>query len=160
MTNEIIRLIEEELIFLEDAKDNVEVFEKVGTELLRKGLVKYNFVEELIKREKAYPTGMNMKFAHNDDSVPNIAIPHTEVEYCNTQKLVVVNLKNEVKFRNMINPEESLEVKFLFIILNNCKTIQTNMLSDIMSFLSVKQNLVKLSYADNPKKIYNVLIRS
>lgn len=160
MTDKKTNLIKEDLIFLETAKDSKEAFKKVGSKLLDKGLVKHNFVAELVKRERDYPTGIDMKFAHNDDSVINIAIPHTEVEYSNTKNLVVVKLEDEIEFRNMIKPEENLKVKFLFIILNNSKENQTNILSNIMSFLSIKENILDLSNADTVKEIYNILVNN
>ena len=41
-----------------------------------------------------------------------------------------------VSFNNMINPAESFQVSFLFMILNNDPEAQANILSDIMGFIS------------------------
>lgn len=39
--------------------------------------------------------------------IPNVAIPHTETDYCNTDRIVVVKLENEIPFHNMITPKNN-----------------------------------------------------
>ncbi len=41
------------------------------------------------------------------------AIPHTEGEFVNARLIVPVGLKHPIKFKNMVNPSQELEVKFL-----------------------------------------------
>lgn len=127
-------LISKDTIFISDAKTSEEVFAEIADKLVGRGLVKPEFLKNIIEREENYPTGMDLTPV--DATLPNIAIPHTEVEFVNTRKIVPIKLNNEVEFKNMINPEESLKVKFLFMILNNDPDAQANILSEIMGFVA------------------------
>ena len=69
-------------------------------------------------------------------NIPNIAIPHTEGEFVNTKLIVPVSLTTPVVFHNMINPEQPLEVKFLFMLLDNDPDGQAELLASVMDFLA------------------------
>jgi PTS system galactitol-specific IIA component len=158
--NQIDSLFNEDLIFIENGKDSSEIFTKVGKKLIERGLVENVFIEEVIKREKNYPTGMNLGVVYSkEENIPNIAIPHTETEYCNTKNVVVVKLENDIIFNDMIHPNENFNVRFLFILLNNEKDSQTNILSNLMGFVTNKDNMCKLCSATAPKDIYNSIVK-
>lgn len=144
-------------IFLSEETTKKAVFEDIAKQLVEKGLVKETFLENLIKREESFPTGMDLSVV--DKSLPNIGIPHTEGEFVNTRCVIPVKLMTPVSFNNMINPSDSLEVSFLFMILNNDPGAQTNILSDIMGFISTvdpEQLNEFFNYTDKDK-IYQFL---
>ncbi|MCA9764845.1 MAG: PTS sugar transporter subunit IIA [Carnobacterium sp.] len=144
-------------IFLSEQTSKEAVFKDVSEQLVKKGLVKETFLENLIKREESFPTGMDL-FVVNP-SLPNIGIPHTEGEFVNTRCIIPVKLMTPVTFNNMIHPSATLEVSFLFMILNNDPGAQTNILSDIMGFISTvdpKQLNEFFNYTDT-EKIYQFL---
>lgn len=144
-------------IFLSEQTTKEAVFKDIAEQLLQKGLVKETFLENLIKREESFPTGMDLSVVN--ESLPNIGIPHTEGEFVNTRCVIPVKLMTPVSFDNMINPSVSLEVSFLFMILNNDPGAQTNILSDIMGFISTtnpEQLAEFFSYTDK-EKIYRFL---
>ncbi|WP_026882575.1 PTS sugar transporter subunit IIA [Clostridium akagii] len=155
MAGGVFKLIKKELIFIEQGKTSTEVFNSVGKKLLKLGLVTENFVDEIIKREREYPTGIDMTVV--DEKLPSIAIPHTETEYCKCKNVVIVKLKNGVEFKNMISPEENLIVNMLFIILNNDKENQTGILADIMDYVTIKENLENLVKCNGEDDIYHRL---
>lgn len=131
---ELLKLFKKDAVFVSDKNPKEVVFEEVANELFKKGYVKDDFYEKLVERESKYPTGMDMKVV--DEELPNIAIPHTESEYVNETLIAPIKLEKKVKFNNMINPEESLEVSYLFMILNDQKEKQANILAGIMDFLN------------------------
>ena len=154
MTKEFEQLFSEDLIFIEEANDSNDIFNKIGKKLIEKGLVKESFIQAVIEREKDYPTGLDLSVIDGESKIPNVAIPHTESEHCNSKKVVVVKLKNEICFNNMISPTDQLKVKFLFMILNNEKGEQSNILANLMDFFTQGQNVNKLSELEDKKEIF------
>nr|WP_283205618.1 PTS sugar transporter subunit IIA [Garciella nitratireducens] len=156
---EITNLFREDLIFIEDGKKSEDILKKIGKKLFQKGLVTEQFIDEIIKREREYPTGLDLRIVDKEHLIPNVAIPHTESKYCKVKNIVVVKLKNEIIFNNMISPADKVKVKFLFIILNNEKEDQTNLLGSLMDFFTKKENLHTLSKLENPREIYNYIVK-
>lgn len=158
MDKSIVDLFRKDLIFIEDAKDSRDIFTKVGKKLFEKGLVNEEFINAIIKRESEYPTGLDLSIVDSESIIPNVAIPHTESKYCKAKNIVIVKLKNEVIFNNMISPADKLEVKFLFMILNNEKEVQSNLLGSLMNFFTKKENLITLSKLEDTEEIYNYIV--
>ncbi len=134
-----------------------DVFQEVSQKLLDKKFVTDDFFDSVLKREMEYPTGLDLKPINEE--LPNIAIPHTESKYVKTTRIVPVKLMKPIKFSNMINPEESLNVSFLFMILNADETAQAGLLADIMDFINSKDldELLHLFNSNDAKEIYNDL---
>jgi len=148
-------LFKRELIFTSDANTKDEIFEEVGQYLIEKEYVKDNFIDGVKEREKNYPTGLDL--SPIGENVNNVAIPHTEVEYCLSKGISFVKLKNEIEFYNMIKPEEPLNAKYLFFIINNEKNGQTEVLSDLMDFLTKEENIKKLDEINNKDTLFKFL---
>ncbi|MCZ3622216.1 PTS sugar transporter subunit IIA [Lactobacillus mulieris] len=144
-------------VFFTEKQARNEIFEEVYQKLLKLNYVKGNFLDNVIQRENTYPTGIDTSPISGE--LANVAIPHTEGEFVNTRLIVPIALKYPVKFNNMIDPSQELEVKFLFMILNNDPEGQANILAQIMDFLastSVLQ-LNKLFNLTDTNKIYEFL---
>lgn len=152
---EFKKFYREDLIFKSKAKTKEEVFEEIGQILIDKDLVTEEFPSEIIKRENSFPTGLDLGIVVED--ADNVAIPHTEIEYCKSKNIVFVKLDNEITFNNMIKPQEELKVKYLFMIINNEATNQTNVLSNLMEFLTNKDNIYTLNELVDNQKIYDFL---
>ncbi|WP_312853882.1 PTS sugar transporter subunit IIA [Thermoactinomyces mirandus] len=148
-------LFREELIFMTDLQTQEEVFAYIGDTLLQKGLVKKGFTESILEREKNYPTGLDLNPVADD--MPNVAIPHTETEYCNDKAVVFVKLDRNIPFRNMIEPDRELTVKYLFFIVNHEKNSQTNILSELIEFMTNREHMKKLESLKGKKEIYDFL---
>jgi PTS system galactitol-specific IIA component len=155
MIKEVAKLFRKDLVFIEEAKDSDDIFNKVGKELFEKGLVNEDFVEAVKAREKDYPTGLDLSVV--GEKIPNVAIPHTESEYCKAKNVVVVKLKDEIEFNNMISPDNKLKVKFLFMILNNEKEAQSNILSHLMEFFTQNDNIKNLCEINNTEEMYKYI---
>lgn len=142
-------------IYSLSAANQQELFNLLGEELVKRGDVVETFSEAVYNREKQYPTALDMQpvFAGG----PNIAIPHTEPKYCKSRKVVVVRLSQPIDFYNMINPKQNLPVQYLFAILNNDPSAQTNILASLMDLFKSDHFLEKLGKAANSKDVYDVL---
>lgn len=121
-------------VFVSDQTKQDLVLKEIYDNLLQRGYVKGNFLSHIVEREHNFPTGLDT--ATLGENIPNIAIPHTEGEFVNTRLIVPVSLKNPVVFHNMIKPDEALEVKFLFMLLDNDPDGQAALLASVMDFLA------------------------
>lgn len=144
-------------VYTSDKTSKEEVLEEVYGKLLKAGYVKGDFLSHIIEREEHYPTGIDTSPISKE--LPNVAIPHTEGEFVNARLIVPIALKHPVKFQNMIEPDKSLEVKFLFMILNNDPEGQANVLAQIMGFLSTTpvKDLVRLFNLTSTKQIFDFM---
>lgn len=109
-------LFARDAVYVSDAVDRDSVFSDVYQHLLKAGYVKGNFLSHVLEREDQYPTGIDTSPISKD--LPNVAIPHTEGEFVNARLIVPVALKHPIKFKNMVDPSQELDVKFWFMILN------------------------------------------
>lgn len=150
-------LFEKDAAFISHAETRSQVFEEVANKLVAQGLVKPEFLRNLNEREDNYPTGIDMTPVSTD--YPNIAIPHTETEFVNSRKIIPVKLSTPISFSNMIDPDQKLEVRFLFMILNNDPEGQANMLAQIMDFINKTSHdqLIDFFNSDSERAIYDFL---
>lgn len=155
---ELASLFSEDLVFIENAKTQHEIFTTIGERLLEKGIVNDGFINAIISREENYPTGLDLSPV--SDEISSVAIPHTEVEYCNSKHVVVVKLNENILFHNMISPDQEIFVKYLFFIINNDAKNQTNVLSGLMSFITDVESMKVLETLTTEKEIYNYLIQT
>lgn len=149
------QLFHKDLILFTDVSSQEELFTKVGEFLLQKGLVNPGYVNAVIEREKLYPTGLDLGVV--GPGIPNVAIPHTETEFCNAQHVVVVRNQDDLDFHNMIAPDQELKVSHFFFILNHNKNGQTNILSNLMAFFTQNDHMKTLSTLSSAQEIYDYL---
>lgn len=148
-------LIDKKYIFVSEAKNKEEVFEEVYKTLYKDGLVTKEFLDMVKEREENYPTGMDMSVVDGIDY--NIAIPHTESYAVKTSKVIPIQLKDEISFNNMIEPDQELKVKFLFLILNDGTDEQTDILARIMDFVTKTEDINDLFEIYDRDKIYSFI---
>lgn len=129
-------LFSSEHIYISNQQDQTKVFEEVAQKLVEANLVTDDFLNNLVERESNYPTGLSLKPV--GAQLPDIAIPHTESEFVKVTKIVPIKLVHPVKFKNMLNPSEELDVSFLFMILNKNGQAQTAILAKIMDFINAQ----------------------
>lgn len=123
-----------ETVFISQAKTKEEMFETVGKELLDQDLVTEDFCEKVIEREQNYPTGMDLSPINPD--YEDIAIPHTETDYVKTTRIVPIKFEQPVTFHNMIIPDDTVDARMAFLILNQDPEAQVNILAQIMDFIN------------------------
>ncbi|MGR3742397.1 PTS sugar transporter subunit IIA [Companilactobacillus sp. DQM5] len=157
LSNVVEALISQGSIFISDKNTSNEVFADISKKLYESGLVKKDFLYNIIKREEEFPTGMDLSVI--DNSLSNIAIPHTESGFVNSRRIIPVKLTSSVEFNNMINPSQTIKVNFLFMILNNDPEGQANILSEIMEFISSSEveYLQELFNSNDTKTIFSIL---
>lgn len=150
-------LFHQETTFISDATSQDAVFKEIAQKLYQQELVTADFLENLISREANYPTGLDLTVISSH--YPNIAIPHTESEFVKTCRIVPVKLNYPITFHNMIAPDASFEVRFLFMILNDDLGDQAGILANIMDFLNrtPKDDLMAFFQLESTESIYQFL---
>ncbi len=150
-----MKLFDKNNIYISDAKTKDDLFKELFYKLKKDDLVTDDFLEMVKTREKSYPTGMDMSLV--DPNISNIAIPHTEPSAVKMTRIIPVKLNNNISFNNMIDPSQVLEVKFIFMILNDESGNQTNILSDIMDFVTQTPDINNLFNIDSVDEIYKFI---
>ena len=113
-----------------------EVIEIAANELYQRGVVKKNFLENVLKRENEFPTGLNTgKYC--------VAIPHTDSDYVNRSQIEFVSLKEPVYFKNMANNDHE----------------QAETLTKLMEMFSDQVLMKELDECDNIETFKNILQR-
>ena len=149
------QLFDKNLVFCLQADNQEHLFNQVANLLEERKIVTPSYRTALIEREKSFPTGLDMEFLGKD--LPNVAIPHTDIEHNLAEKVVVVRLNQAVTFHNMIAPVKEVEVSLLFFIINNSSSSQTNILAQLMDFFTKNGNLDNLSKLANEDELYDYI---
>ena len=130
MSRAIAELLQPSCILLNQEFDNSEdLLRAVSDKLYRAGLVKETFGQAAIDRERKLPTGLPLA------GDCNAAIPHTDIEHVIKPGLGMVTLKKEVNFQNMVNPQESVPVKLVFVLALEQPKAQVEMLQEVACVL-------------------------
>ncbi len=104
-------LINKDNIFIDPAVNSTsELFGLFYKNLFEKCFVKEGFYRALTEREKSYPTGL-------DTGNIKIAIPHTDFNMILREGMAVAVLKNPVLFGEMGDPDNSLRINIVFLLL-------------------------------------------
>lgn len=152
---ELAQLFDKELIFCLTAESQEELFHQVADLLEERKIVKSSYCEALLDREKSFPTGLDMEFLGKD--LPNVAIPHTDIEHNLTENVVVAKLDRPVTFHNMIAPAQTVEVSLLFFIINHSSSSQTNILAQLMDFFTSDGNLAGLAHLNSEEELFQYI---
>ena len=81
----------------------------LSDEFLKQDLVAPEFYDGILSREKQFPTGL---FVNGT----GIAIPHTNSDLVKNPQIGFMSLKNPVKFRDMANMDNEIDVSLIFML--------------------------------------------
>ena len=144
-------MFQKEDIYLDvDAKNYIELFEKMAKVFKEKRYVKETYLKSVLEREKKYPTGFEF------DGY-NIALPHTDAEHVLVQKTVIVRLKKEIKYKEVVSNKE-IPVKLFIMLLVKNGNEQTEILEKLIAIISEKKfydEVIKAKDVNDLKNIYN-----
>ncbi len=140
---------------LEDFNNQDDVFEKFDFLLSKDKLVKDKFLEAIKKREKSFPTGLNIK--ELVDEGYNAAIPHVDMEYCNQDALIFLFSKKPILWKDMVFKEE-IEVNFIIAIISSKGEEHMKILPTVINLLKDQKFQKQLNEIDNIKK-FEMLIK-
>jgi PTS system galactitol-specific IIA component len=120
-----------------EANDAKEVISSLAGKLYGQGLVAMEYGAQTWAREELHPTGLPTKpFC--------IAFPHADAEGVHHSALAVALMKQPVKFRNMADPEESLDVIMVFMLANRNPEEQVQTLRNLAMLFGQPEKLIEL----------------
>lgn len=123
----------------------------LGSQLLLKaGDVKPDFEEHVLRREEAYPTGL-------DTGVAGVAIPHTDSQYVNHSQIAFVSLDKPVEFRFMADASQSVNVTLAFVIAMSQPHEQVETLSNLMGLLGSERAIEQLRACSDVPELQEIL---
>lgn len=141
MSQIIAHLLQPSCVLLNQTyNDSEELIHNIADELFKAGYVKETFAQAAINREKQLPTGLPLAGGLN------AAIPHTDIEHVLKPALGLVTLENKINFQNMVSPQETVPVKFVFVLALEKPKAQVEMLQEIAAILQnsvLVEDLVK-----------------
>jgi PTS system galactitol-specific IIA component len=92
-----------------NAESKESVIKDLAALFERKDLVHDTYLDEVLKREKTMPTGLVTK-------IGGIAIPHTDTEHVKRSAIAIARMSSPVKFNNMADPTEQVDVNIVFLL--------------------------------------------
>lgn len=130
--------IEEELAIIElEADSKEQVLQQLGSRLIRQGYVKEGFIESILQREVAYPTGLPTE-------PYGVAIPHTDGDMVNRSTVAFASLKKPVPFLMMGTDDKLVDVKLIFMLALKSPDDQLEMLQKLMGLIQDTDMVSKL----------------
>jgi len=148
-------MLDEKLVRLGvKAKSSKEVIQLLGDVLARYGYVKDSWIQAVIDREEAFPTGLNMP---GDDC--NIAIPHTDVDHVLKPGVAVAILAHPVTFIHMATDDQLVPVELVFALAISDPKQVIDSLKRIVTALQKPELRQQLKKATSPKEVVGLLNR-
>lgn len=140
---------EKDLIHLRVNAHNVEeLLKELCSNVLEKKFIEPIFVENVIEREKTFPTGL-------PTDIP-LAIPHVH-EGCIKSFFSMAICENPIEFESMDGSDEKIPVKLVFLFGITNPSQQTKIL---MKFCEIFQNneiLTSMLNVNNEKELVDIL---
>ena len=137
-------------LFNVEASSSEEVIKIAADELYKRGIVKENFYEHVMLREKEFPTGLATdKYG--------VAIPHTDSKYVNRSQIEFILLKSPVKFKNMGNVSEDVEVTHVFMIAMSKPHEQSEILVKLMEMFADEELMQKMHECSSDSEYESIL---
>ncbi|WP_282920432.1 PTS sugar transporter subunit IIA [Ignavigranum ruoffiae] len=148
------KLIEEDLVFISNQTSVDAIFDEISQQLFQAEVVSEDFCQHLKEREANFPTGLDLTPLFGD--VLGIAVPHTETQYVRVKKVIPIKLNQVVEIHNMIQPDETLKINFMFMILNDDPSGQADILARIMEGIgqSTKEMIDNINQLQTNQDVY------
>lgn len=125
------------IVFDLQAQDAREVIDLLAAKMHTQGLVTAEYGAQTWERELHHPTGLPTKpFC--------IAFPHADADGVHQSALGVAVMRQPVKFQNMADPDEGLDVMLVFMLANRDPEEQIQTLRNLAVLFGQPEKLVEL----------------
>ncbi len=126
-----------------EAENADQVITSLADCLHEAGLVDEDYGRATIRRELDHPTGLPTR------PFP-IAFPHADAIGVNQSALAIACLKNPVKFKNMADPDEDLDVEIVIMLANKNPEEQIETLRNLAELFGEPDKLAELKTISKP----------
>ncbi len=139
-----------DLIYLNrDFSDRAEMFNEIGTVLIEKGMVKPVYIEEILKREENFPTGIDLGYMQ-------VAMPHVESKYVNDNAVFIVTTKKGVEFDNA-EDDGTVNSKIIFGLIVKDSEKHLDFLMKLVELYQKEDVLKKIYSSDDVEEVITML---
>ncbi len=144
-------LLQEELIYTDlHPSTSDELFDMLNDDLTHKGYIQTTWLDAIVEREKAYPTGLGF------DTV-GIAIPHTDPIHIQKPYIALVKLEKPVVFEFMAGAGDPVEAEFVVNLGIRHEEDQVGLLQKLMGVFANEEYVESLRQATDSKELYTLL---
>ena len=133
------------------AKDAEDVIRHLSGLLAARHYVQETFADAALRREADLPTGLKLA------GDIHAAIPHTDVEHVIKPGVALATLPQPVIFHHMIDPEEEVPVRLVFLLALEQPKSQVAMLQEIATILQSPSLVTQIVDAANIDEIKETL---
>ena len=128
----------------------VELFKEIADDLCRKGYVKGNYQQEILAREKLFPTGLALEGY-------NVGIPHCDFNAIEREFVGVVILKKPIEMYQMDVPTNKLSVRYVFFLGFKNSDTHLRTLKQIMKIIKNKSLIESISKSESCQEINDLI---
>lgn len=147
----LINIFEEELIWTDiDVSTTNDVFNIIYKKAYDLGFVNENFLSKIKEREQNYPTGIQLEEY-------GIAIPHTDADTIKQQFIAVIIPSDEVTFKRMDDPNQSVDARLIFVLGLNTPDNQLKILQELMKMIQDTELVNNLVHALDNEEVLDLL---
>lgn len=111
-----------------------EALEELGEYVVERGYAAPEYVDALLEREASYPTGLDIPTADF-----GLAIPHADPDYVTEPAIIVGFPADTLSFRSMDDPDESVSVDVVVLLLVTETEGYTTFLSNLTKLFQDEQ---------------------
>lgn len=149
-----MQVFNEKLIFLgENLVSQEDVFKFLTDKLFNKNLVKPEFFQKIVERERQFPTGLSINGF-------GVAIPHTDSIFVNKSQIAYVSLKEPVIFKEMGNSTTEIKVNQVFMLALKEAHEQLDILQKLIEMFQNEMHMTSLATATSSQEVESVLMES
>lgn len=112
--------------------------------------VENDFLEALLKREEAYPTGIQT-------GTYNIALPHVDACYVKQNALFIYQLENKATFIRMDDHSKTVEVEFVFLLLIHDLKLHVKTISELTHIWTNHDIMEGLQFVQDKSELLEML---
>lgn len=134
-----------------EAQTAEDVIRCLARPLISSGRVDEGFIEAVLERESKMPTGLPLA------GEVNVALPHADPVHVIHPGVVVATLSEAVPFHHMIDPDEVVPVRLVFLLALNDPNDQVEALGQIAAVLESIPHVEELMAADRTDQLLEAL---
>lgn len=133
-----------------DGNSKEEALRVLSDYFIKYGLVTSDFYEGIISRESNFPTGL---FVNGT----GVAIPHTDSEKVIHPQIGFMSLKKPVKFRDMANKDNEIDVSLIFMLALKKSDEQLSMLQKLVDLFQNERSVNQLKECTSRIEFKNIM---
>lgn len=133
-----------------EVKNKEELFRKISQDLVDKKIVKENYFEGLLNREREFPTGLPLPVG--------VAIPHTDSDYVLSNQIIYVTLKNPIEFNVMggdVNEKVDVSVCIFIVLKDGQQHLQ--ILTKLIEEVNDKEYIKELAKSSSRQEMLKII---